>query len=239
MDKKIFEQMYKEHILYLTGEHNGDPLTTGNFSGLDFTGMTLDGLNISNADFTNADFTDTSMRCCIFHDCNFNGARFRNANTTCSEFNRSTFHHGTIRSAIMVACSFDSCVFERTFAENSDFSRSVFANAFFEGNLFNCDNFTGTILADTLFNGATTQFRHCDFSGWNSKNLKGLDFINLTKCIFKDNKPTNSLRHLNPKEFVKYTVNRIMYNIKSLLYNGKRVAPPAIGITKTKMIGPK
>lgn len=239
MDKNVFDQLYKEHILYLTGEGSSDPLTTGNFSGLDFTGMTLDGLNISNANFTNADFTDTSMRCCIFHDCNFNGARFRNANTSCSEFNRSSFHHSTIRSAIMTACSFDSCVFERTFTENSDFSRSVFANAFFEGDLFVCDNFSGTILADTLFDKAITKFRHCDFSGWTSKNLKGLDFIDLSKCIFKDNKPTNSPRYLNPKEFAKYTVNRIVYNIKSLLYNGKRVATPAIDTRKAKMIDPK
>lgn len=232
MNKRDFDKLYKEHILYLTGESNGDPLTTGNFSGLDFTGMSLDGLNISNADFSNADFTDTSMRCCIFHDCNFNGARFRNATATCSEFDRSSFRFTTMRSSILKACSFDSCSFERTFAENTNFAGSVFANAVFQGNLFNCDNFSGTILADTLFDGATTQLKHCDFSDWSSKNLKGLNYISLTKCIFKDSKPTNSPRYLNPKEFVKYVFDQIIYNIKSILYDGKRVATPTISKSK-------
>ena len=46
MDRETFDKMYKNHILYLTGESDGENLFEGNFSGLDFTGMDLNGLSL-------------------------------------------------------------------------------------------------------------------------------------------------------------------------------------------------
>lgn len=234
MDKEIFEKMYKNHILYLTGKSEYDDITNGNFSGLNFSGMVLDGLNISNADFTNADFTNTSMRCCTFHDCIFNGARFRDTDASCSEFDRSTFRYANIKSSNMIACSFNRCQFTRTFSENTDFTRSVFTNSFFEGNRFECVNLFGSILADTFFDGCQTTFNYCNFDECNTTGLKGLKSICISQCIFRDGKRTNSLRFLNQKEFVKYVPGQIVFTIKSLFHTGKLLKP-----SNTKALLPK
>lgn len=223
MDKATFDQMYKNHILYLTRESDGENPSEDNFSGLDFTGMSLDGLNLSNADFSNADFTNTSMRCCTFHDCNFNGARFKDVDASCSEFDHSTFRYSNIKSSTMSACSFDSCHFIRTFAENTDFAKSVFVNSNFEGCMFICANFIKSILADTFFDGFHTSFKYCNFNEANTKGLKGLKSIIVSQCFFNGDKPTNSLRRLNQKEFLRYVLDQMVYTIKSFFRPGKRL----------------
>ena len=223
MNRETFDKMYKNHILYLTGESDGDNLIDGNFSGLDFTGMDLNGLNISNADFSNSDFTGVSMKCCTFHDCNFNGARFKDTIASCTEFDRSSFRYSNIKSCTMNACSFDSCKFIRTFAENTDLSGSVFVNSIFEGCMFICNNFLGSILSDTFFVGLQTTFKYCNFSQIKNKGLTGLKSIVVFQCNFDSDKPTNSLRKLNQKEFFKYVIAQMAYTIKSFFKPGKRL----------------
>ena len=229
MDRETFDKMYKNHILYLTGESDGENLFEGNFSGLAFTGMDLNGLNISNADFSNSDFTGVSMKCCTFHDCNFNGARFKDTMASCTEFDRSSFRYSNIKSCMMNACSFDSCKFIRTFAENTDLSGSVFANSIFEGCMFICNNFLGSILSDTFFVGLQTTFKYCNFSQIKNKGLTGLKSIVVFQCNFdSDKQPTNSLRKLNQKEFFKYVIAQMAYTIKSFFKPGKRLQQNSI-----------
>ena len=224
MDRETFDKMYRSHILYLTGESDGENPLEGNFSGLDFTGINIDGLNISNADFSNADFTGVSMKCCIFHDCNFNGARFKDTVASCTEFDGSSFRYSSIKSCTMNACSFDSCNFIKTFAGNTDFSRSVFVGSIFEGCVFMCSSFLESILSDTFFRGMRNIFKFCNFYQIKSKGLTGLKSIVVYQCNFDGGKTTNSVRRLNQKEFfLKYAIVQMAYNIKSFFKRGKRL----------------
>lgn len=223
MDRKTFDKLHRNHILYLTGESDGDSLLNGNFSGLDLSWINIDGLNISNADFSNADFTGVSMRCCTFHDCNFNGARFKDTIASCTEFDRSSFKYSNIKSCEMNSCSFDGCKFIRTFAENTNFSGSVFVDSIFVGCMFICNSFIRSILSDTFFGEQQSTFKFCNFGQIRNKGLTGLKSIVVFQCNFDSDKPTNSVRKLSKNEFFKYVIFQMACAIKSFFKPGKRL----------------
>ena len=78
-------------------------------------------------------------------------------------------------------------------------------------------------------------FKYCNFSQIKNKGLTGLKSIVVFQCNFDRDKPTNSLRKLNEKEFFKYVISQIAYTIKSFFKPGKRLQLSS-GNSNVKMI---